>query len=257
MGRMNLIWTKRAAANFWTTLAVTGALFFFAVAPASATPASFASNGFGFDGAGLAGLPIGTIDPTDPFLLAGGPDPMLPLSVELLGSQDLCILVGSSNVCQADAVGVTGDFSALVSIEINVVDSNLTGPFTLFLNSLTTDPAYDLADVTIELNGMEPAGLDTSAVPLFASRYDADFDPFVHVQYTTTGGGTLLADYIGWTVQDGDIVTFRYDVVGGSVGGFAPQLTANATPIVVPEPGVALLMGLGLGGLSLASGRKR
>lgn len=257
MRRMNSTWMTRAIANLVTTCAVAGALFLFAVAPASATPATFASNGFGFNSTGLEALPIGAIDSTVPFLLAGAPDPMLGLSVELLGSQDLCILVGASNVCQTDASGVTGNFSALVSLEVNVIDETLTGPFTLFLNSLTSDPAYNLADVTIELNGVEPTGLDTSAVPDFASRYDADFDPFVHVQFLTTGGSTVLADYVGWTVQDGDIVTFRYDVVGGSIGGFAPQLTANAAPVVVPEPGTVLLMGLGLGGLSLAGGRRR
>jgi hypothetical protein len=257
MRRINSIWMKRAVTNFLTSCALTGILFLFAVAPASATPATYSSTGFGFESVGLEALPVGSIDENDPFLLVGAPDPMLSLSVELLGSQDLCILVGTSNVCQADSSGVTGDFSALVSIEVNVIDPTLTGPFTLFLNSLSDDPAYDLADVTIELDGFAPMGLDTSAVPLFESRYDADFDSFVHIQDLAIDGLTVLADYVGWTVEDGDIVTFRYDVTGGSIGGVAPQLTANATPVVVPEPGVAVLMGLGLGGLALAGRRRR
>ena len=257
MRRMNSNSMKRGVTKFVTACVTTGALLLFTAAPASATPASYAASGSGFDSVGLGGLPAGTIDPTVPFLLAGAPDPTFDLSVELLGSQDICILVSGSSTCLADTSGVTGDFSALVSLEINVIDPALTGPFTLFLNSLTGDPGYDLADVTIELDGFAPAGLDTSAVPDFASRYDADFDPFVHLQYTMTGGSTVFFDYVGWTVQDGDIVTFRYDVVGGSIGGIAPQLTANAAPIVVPEPGTALLMALGLGGLSLAGGRRR
>jgi len=254
------IWMKRAIANLAMTCALAGGLFLLVVAPASATPATFASSGFGFNAVGLEGLPLGSIDDNDPFPLAGAPNPMLPISVELLGSEDLCILVGSSNVCQTDAAGVTGDYSALVSVEVNVIDATLTGPFTLFLNSLMTAspaPAYDPADVTIELDGFAPMGLDTSAVPAFASRYDSDFDSFVHLQYLTTDGLQVLANYIGWTVQDGDIVTFRYDVVGGSIGGFTPQLSANATPLVVPEPGVAVLMGLGLGGLALVGERRR
>jgi hypothetical protein len=255
--RINSTWMKRSIANRATTCVLLAGLFLLAVTPASATPANFASNGVGFNPVGLEGLPVGSMDDNDPFLLAGAPDPMLPISVELLGSEDLCILVGSSNICQVDATGVTGDYSALVSVEINVIDPTLTGPFTLFLNSLTADPAYDPANVTVELDGFAPMGLDTSAVPAFASRYDADFDSFVHLQYLTTNGLQVLANYIGWTVEDGDIVTFRYDVVGGSIEGFTPQLSANATPLVIPEPGVAVLMGLGLGGLSLAGGRRR
>jgi hypothetical protein len=254
---MNSNRTKHAAVNFLTTCAVTGSLFLFAVTSASATSATYSDSGYGFNAEGLEALPIGSIDPNDPFLPVGAPDPMLSLSVELLGSQDLCILVGTSNVCLADTSGVTGDYSALVSVEVNVIDPTLTGPFTLFLNSLTDDPPYDLADVTIELDGFAPMGLDTSAVPVFESRYDADFDAFVHIQDMAMDGVRVLADYVGWTVEDGDIVTFRYDVTGGSIDGFAPQLTANATPIVVPEPGIALLMGLGLGGLSLAGPRRR
>ncbi len=257
MRRMNSNWMKPAIANCATTCALMAGLFLLAVAPASATPANFASSGYGFDAVGLEGLPVGTIDDNVPFLLAGAPNPALPIAVELLGSQDICILVGSSNACQVDAAGVTGNFSALVSLEVNVIDPTLTGPFTLFLNSLTADPAYDLANVTIELDGFAPMGLDTSAVPVFASRYDGAFDPFVHVEYRTTDGLTVLANYVGWTVEDGDIVTFRYDVVGGSIEGFAPQLSANAAPVVVPEPGAALLMGLGLGGLALAGGRRQ
>jgi hypothetical protein len=192
-----------------------------------------------------------------PFLLAGAPGTAPALAVELLGSQDICILAAGGNVCQTDASGITGDFSALVTLEINVVDpATLSGPFTLFLNSLTSDPAYDLGNVSIELTPFAPEGLDASAVPVFENYFDGSFDPFVHVQFTTTGGSTVLADYVGWTVEDGDIVTFRYDVVGGPVGGFTPQLTANAVPIVVPEPGTALLMALGLAGLSFAGGRR-
>jgi len=236
---------------------MTAVLLLFAVGPASATPANFDESGFGFEADGLGGLPVGQIDPTTPFLLAGAPGTVPVLDVELLGSQDICILAAGGNVCQTDASGITGDFSALVTLEINVVDpATLSGPFTLFLNSLTSDPAYDLGNVSIELTPFAPEGLDASAVPVFENYFDGSFDPFVHVQFTTTGGSTVLADYVGWTVEDGDIVTFRYDVVGGPVGGFTPQLTANAVPIVVPEPGTALLMALGLAGLSFAGGRR-
>jgi hypothetical protein len=233
-------------------------------ATASATLANFASSGFGFDSAGLAGLPVGSF--SDPLILrsAGGPDAMNPPDVELLGSEDLCILVGSDDMCRSLAVGITEAYAVLVSVEINVLDPTLTGPFTLYLDSLALGSPYGLSEVSIELDPTTTtpnfASLDTTAVPEFAERFNVNngtYNPFVHVQYTTVSGLTVLADYIGWTVQDGDIVTFRYDVSVGVIDGSPPQLMANAIPIVVPEPGTALLMGLGLVGLTLAGGRRQ
>ena len=260
MRRMNSDWMTRATASCAMSL-LTGALLLLGAATASATPANFSSSGFGFEPIGLEGLPTGSFN--DPLILrsAGEPDAMNPPDVELLGSQDLCILVGSEDACRSSAAGVTEAYSALVSVEINVLDPTLTGPFTFYLDSLALGSPYALSEVSIELDPTTTtpdfATLDTSAVPDFAARFDGTYDPFVHVQFTTVNGLSVLADYIGWTVQDGDIVTFRYDVSVGAIGGDTPQLMANAIPIVVPEPGTALLMGLGLVGLTLVGGRRR
>ena len=198
---------------------------------------------------------------SDPLISRSAGDPALMPDVELLGSQDLCILVGSEDVCRSSAVGVTEAYSALVSIEVNVVDATLTGPFTLYLDSLAVGSPYAFSEVSIELDPTTTtpnfATLDTSAVPGFATRFDGTYDPFVHIEFTGVSGITVLADYIGWTVKNGDFITFRYDVSVGAIGGDAPQLTANAIPIVVPEPGTALLMGLGLAGLTLLGGRRQ
>jgi hypothetical protein len=248
----------RATANCVTSLLM-GALLLLVAGTASATPANFSNTGFGFESIGLDGLQIGGF--SDPTILRSAGDPALMPDVELLGSQDLCILVGSEDACRSSPVGITEAYSALVSVEVKVIDPTLTGPFTLYLDSLAVGSPYAFSDVSIELDPTTTtpdfATLDTSAVPNFAARFDGTYDPFVHVQFTTVRGLTVLADYIGWTVQDGDLVTFRYDVSVGAIGDEAPQLTANAIPLVIPEPGTAILMGLGLAGLTLVGGRRQ
>ena len=93
------------------------------------------------------------------------------------------------------------------------------------------------------------AGLDTSAVPGF--EFDDSFDTYSHLVYNSA------YDYIGWNTSLGDRISFQYNVLTAPGTRGTPQLMANATA-VVPEPGAALLMGLGLAGLaSVNRGSKR
>ena len=100
--------------------------------------------------------------------------------------------------------------------------------------------------MAIELNPAVPAGLNTSAVPDFV--WNGGFTAFVHVRDLYAAPASIY-DYIGWTVEDGATLTFRYDVLTSLKGNAYPKFTANAVPVVVPEPGAALLLGLGLAGL--------
>ena len=214
-------------------------------APAHATPASFVS-GWGFNAAGLGGLPQGSIGAATPFLAAGESGAFPNLDVEFTGSTRICVLAPGSSACQAANPALSGPFSVLVSLTVNVLSPSLQGPFTLMLTSLVGGVGYGPSDVAIELNPALPAALNTSAIPGFV--WNGGFSPFVRIRDLANSPAAIY-DYIGWTVQDGSTVTFRYDVLTSLKGNAYPKFTANAVPVVVPEPGAALLLGLGLAGL--------
>lgn len=235
-----------------SALAVMGVLA--AALPAMATPASFDSS-FGFDSAGLGDLPTGQF--SGDLFDAGAPGTSSDLRVELSNSTDLCILASGSSSCQATTAGISGAYSVLVTVGVTVLDqANFDGPFTLMLTSVAAGSGYTPSEVQVELNPTAPAGLDTAAVPGFS--FGGSFNSFVRVEDETfLASNGITYDYIGWNVTDGDTVSFRYEVLTAPDGRATPQLTANVIPliVVVPEPGTALLMGLGLAGLA-ASGRR-
>jgi len=214
-------------------------------APAMATPAGF-DPVFGFDGDDLGGLPSINMGPSDPFLGAGEG---AGLDVELTGSTDVCILFGD-DTCRANTLGITGPYSVLVTLTVSAINTpEIDGPFTLFLTGLFGN-TYSTDEVVVELNPVVPGALDTAAVPSFI--WGASFDPLVHV--VDNGAPPNTYHYVGWQVMLGDSVTFQYDVLESPAGRGTPQFMANATTIV-PEPGTALLMGLGLIGLATGSAR--
>lgn len=247
----------RRASMKWNRVALSGALAVMGVLaaalPAMATPASFDSS-FGFESAGLEGL-LTTQFSGDELLDAGAPGTSTNLAVELSNSTDLCILAAGSSSCQATTEGINSAYSVLLTVGVTVLDqATFDGPFTVFLTSVATGSGYTPEEVQVELNPTAPAGLDTSAVPGFA--FDGSFNPFVRIEDVTFADSGQVFDYIGWNVTDGDTVTFRYEVLTAPDGRATPQLTANVLPLVViPEPGTAILMGLGLAGLA-SSGRR-
>ena len=224
-----------------------------AVLPAAATPANFDTQLFGFDPAGLGGLPTLTIDAQDDFLTAGDPEsPLGPWDVDISGTADICLFTASNPVCQSDVAGINGPYSVFVTFEVTAVHApGLSGPFTMFLTTLVdNDPAnvYAANEMAIELDPTVPVGLDVSGIAGFNLR------PFVHV-IDEIDAPYDIYHHIGWTVQLGDTVSFRYDVFTAPGTRSTPALAMNAVGRVVPEPGTALLMGLGLAGLALGDRR--
>lgn len=236
----------RTARTVGAGLGIVGGLLL--AGSAGAASARFASGGWGFSPTGLDGLPVGSLDPSAELHRAGERGVAPNLDVELSGTTSICVLAPGSRVCQGANPALTGPFSVLVSFSVDAIDPALQGSFTLVLTSLVSSLGYGPADVAIELSPVAPVNLDTSAVPGFV--WSGGFTPFVRVRDLFDAPRNVY-DYLGWTVRDGSRVTFRYDVLTGLRGNSYPQLTANAVAMVVPEPGAALLLGLGLAGLAV------
>jgi hypothetical protein len=234
--------------------ALVSAVLWLGAAPAMATPANL-DPVFGFVASDLDGLSTRTIDRDDPFLAVNDVNLGIPAPVLVAGSDptlgQVCILLSGDSACRSSAFGATEPYSVLVSVEVvSVTGSEITGPFLLVLSGLPQDETiFSQSDLYVELDPTAPSGLDTTGAPGF--EFDGTFDPFLHViDLDTTAPIDRRYDYIGWQVQLGDVVTFRYEVTNPDLAtGAVPFLAFNAIP-VIPEPGTGLLMGLGLAGLA-------
>lgn len=237
---------------------------------AAAVPAHFDSTGTGFiETPELLALPDASIDLSTPLLSAGDEATGFSFDVDFTGSDsgEVCILAASSpGACQADLVGVTGPYSALVTLDISAVNSSqIDGPFTLVISQLAlmspNGDTFSPSEVSLALDPTAPPSLDTSAVPGFA--FDGTFTPFVRIEDVACTNSDGSCSYLGWTIDApggssvGQTVTFRFDVSTAPAGRDTPQLLFNAVPVLVPEPGTALLVGLGLMGLAARERARR
>ena len=251
----------RQAIRWGAMTALTMAALVLAVVPAAAVPANFDSTGVGFiPTTELLALPSATIDATVPLLTAGDSGGSGSFEVDFTGSSpgDVCILADSRpGVCQADLSAVSTAYSAIVTLEISALNTTeISGPFTLVLTMLTlnnseNNDVYTADEVSIALDPTSPMPLDTTAVPGF--NFDGSFDSMVRIEDEACSNAGVNCSYLGWSVSGvGDTATFRFDMSMAPNGRDTPKLLFNAVPIVVPEPGTALLMALGLAGLSFA-----
>jgi len=228
-----------------------------------------------FQDAGTNGFQVGfvsdaEIEALDDFVIDGVSVPNFitagvdPASAVVL-SQSVCILPTGGDVCGTSAGGAS-TVEAIVTWEITSIDTaEIQTPFTLIFTGLVSpleqpmpETGYLSSEVDIGVNATAPPGLDTRLTPgvELDPSSPSGFDPFVLVRDETFGTGSAADLFLGWTVVAGvgDKITFFYEVdpLREDTEGipYAPQFRIAAIPVVVPEPGTAVLIGFGLAGLT-------
>lgn len=250
MKRLNSVRTRRVSS---LATVLFGALALLAALPGGANAASFAPN-FGFDPATLGPVDL-MLDSSTVLLDANDLAAPGNTDVQIDGSFDLCILIGSSTKCDSSIfVGEPAPVSFIVTLTVAKINDPAlaSSPFTLILRDLNPAPGYARTDVTVDDS--------YAAIPNFnPNGFDFDpnngingFDPFRVIEHEVAPGD--IRYYLGWTVILGDSVTFKFDLEDGSIRNNLPGFLFSAT--AVPEPGTALLIGLGLVGLSVAGRRE-
>ncbi len=224
-----------------------------AALPTATLAASFGAD-VGFDPTTLGGidLAIGSdvelVDAND--LMGSG-----TTDVQIDGSFDLCILVGASTTCDSSAfVGDSAPVTFLVTLTVAAINNpDISGPFTLILRDLNPSPGYPRSAITVDTDYAAIPNFDPNGFDFDASHGINGFDPFIVIQDSVADDD--IRYYLGWTVMLGDSVTFRFDLEEGTIRSDLPFFEFSAIPVTVPEPGTALLMGLGLAGLCTAGRR--
>lgn len=258
MRRTNTTWRARAIG--YGSFVVASILV--AAAPAIAVQANFDSTGNGFiQSIDVMALPTAMIDISTDMFGAGDTSDGGPFTVGFTGSSegDVCILASTMpGVCQTNLSQVSTPYSMLVTLDITAIDTTkIDGPFTLVLSQLqfVSDNAnmdeYTSDEVALYLNPVAPAMLNIGQ-----STFDGSFDPIVRIvdQACSSSGGDC--NYLGWTIVGlDDKLTLQIDMLTAPNGRSTPTLLFNAIPVVVPEAGTALLLALGLAGLSFGGRR--
>jgi len=215
-------------------LGLIGATFVLALAaaPASALPVQFIEVGTAPIGFNSTNFPM----PVDiPLALEadvrGAGTGVGPTGFEL--SVATCTLINESPGAGCQSVQPTGStgYTQIVDITLVSLPSDTTGTESLiFFSALPPVPTYTVTQVSFIVNPTPIGGFTT-------------FTPFTTASYSPNSSMTYY--YLGFVLSVGETARFRVDVAGDHSMAGTPLIFA-ANGVVVPEPGTALLVGLGL-----------
>lgn len=201
-------------------------------APASALPVQFIEVGTSPIGFNPTNFPM----PVDiPLALdadvRGAGTGVGPTGFEL--SVSTCTLINESVGAGCNPIQPTGStgYTQIVDITLVALPEDATGTESLiFFSALPPVPTYTVTQVSFIVNPTPIGGYDT-------------FTPFTTASYSPNSSMTYY--YLGFVLNVGETARFRVDVAGDhSMAGMPLVFAANG--VVVPEPGTAMLVGIGL-----------
>lgn len=213
----------------------------FVAAPAGAIPVQFLEIGANDTGFSPSNFPL-PVDVVIPLDVNDRPASMEPALGEFGLNVTTCILANEpvSSGCDPTLIPTSTGYTMIVDITLASVPADAVGMDSfIFFTALPPVPTYSVTDVSFIVNDLTPVPGHT-------------ITPFTTASFTPTPSMSYY--YLGFVLAEGESASFRVDVTGNH-SMTTEKLIFRASGYVIPEPGTAVLVGMGL--LVLARRRSR